>query len=288
MQCQTGVMTTPSFLSALTGLFARPAAENPTVAMVEAAYRALGLDARYLTCDVPPESLGDAVRGAKAMGWLGFNCSLPHKVAVIDHLDEVAESARLIGAVNCVVIRNGRLVGENTDGLGFLTSLSRVADPRGARVVLLGAGGAARAIAIELARAGASEIRIVNRAEQRGRELAAHVAAVTPARVSFEQWATPVVVGEADVLVNATSIGLFPGTAVPDVDFATLNAGTVVADVIPNPPHTGFLAAAAERGCDTIDGLGMLVNQGVIGIRLWTGLEADSAVMHEALSRIFG
>lgn len=281
-------MMTPSFRSALTGLFAHPAAENPTVVMVEAAYRALGLDARYLTCEVPPEALADAVRGAKAMGWLGFNCSLPHKVAVLNHLDEIAESARLIGAVNCVVIRDGRLVGENTDGLGFLTSLSRVVDPRGARVLLLGAGGAARAIAIELARAGASEIRIVNRAEQRGRELAAHVATVTPARVSFVPWVAPVVVGEADVLVNATSIGLFPDKAVPDVDFATLNAGTVVADVIPNPPQTGFLAAAAERGCDTIDGLGMLVNQGVIGIRLWTGLEADSSVMHQALSRIFG
>ncbi len=256
--------------------------------MVEAAYRALGLDARYLTCEVPPEALAEAVRGAKAMGWLGFNCSLPHKVAVINHLDEIAESARLIGAVNCVVIRDGRLVGENTDGLGFLTSLSRVVDPRDARVVLLGAGGAARAIAIELARAGASEIRIVNRSDQRGRELATHVAAVTSARVSFEPWETPVVVGEADVLVNATSIGLFPDNAVPEVDFATLNAGTVVADVIPNPPHTGFLAAAAERGCDTIDGLGMLVNQGVIGIRLWTGLEADPSVMHQALSRIFG
>jgi shikimate dehydrogenase len=279
---------TTSFLSSLTGLFAQPAAENPTVAMVEAAYRALGLDARYLTCEVAPEALGDAVRGAKAMGWLGFNCSLPHKVAVIDHLDEVAESARLIGAVNCVVIRKGRLVGENTDGLGFLASLSGVADPRGARVVLLGAGGAARAIGIELARAGAAEIRVVNRGEDRGRELAAHVAAVTPARVTFERWVAPVVVGDADVLVNATSIGLFPDTAVPEVDFGSLGAGTVVADVIPNPPATGFLASAAERGCPTLDGLGMLVNQGVIGIRHWTGLEADPLVMHDALSAIFG
>ncbi|MDQ7993593.1 MAG: shikimate dehydrogenase, partial [Propionicimonas sp.] len=266
-------MTSPSFLTPLTGLFAQPAAENPTVVMVEAAYRALGLDARYLTCEVPPESLGDAVRGARAMGWLGFNCSLPHKVAVIDHLDEVAESARLIGAVNCVVNREGRLVGENTDGLGFLTSLSGVAEPRGARVVLLGAGGAARAVGIELALAGASELRVVNRGDRRGRELAAHLAAVTPARVRYEPWTAPVVVGEVDVLVNATSIGLFPGTGVPEVDFTTLQPGTVVADVVPNPPRTGFLAAAAERGCPTLDGLGMLVNQGVLGIRHWTGLE---------------
>lgn len=280
-------MPTRSFLSPLTGLFAQPAAENPTVAMIEAAYQALGLDARYLTCEVAPRDLADAVRGARAMGWLGFNCSLPHKVAVIDHLDEVAESARLIGAVNCVVIRGGRLVGENTDGLGFLTSLAQVIDPRGARVVLLGAGGAARAIAIELARAGATQLRIVNRAQGRGRELAAHVEAATGTPVAFEQWTAPVAVGEADVLVNATSIGLFPDTSVPAVDFATLSASTVVADVIPNPPGTGFLAAAAQRGCRTLDGLGMLVNQGVIGIRHWTGLEADPAVMHAALSAIF-
>lgn len=281
-------MTTPNFLSSLTGLFAQPAAENPTVAMVEAAYRDLGLDARYLTCEVPPESLGEAVRGARAMGWLGFNCSLPHKVAVIDHLDEVAESARLIGAVNCVVVRDGRLIGENTDGLGFLTSLSAVVDPRGTRVVLLGAGGAARAIAVELALAGAAEIRIVNRGVERGRVLADHVASVTPAKASYEQWMGPVVVGEADVLVNATSIGLFPDTAVPPVDFTTLNPRTVVADVVPNPPRTGFLEAGAEHGCRTLDGLGMLVNQGVIGIRHWTGLEADPAVMHAALSAVFG
>lgn len=281
-------MATPSFLSSLTGLFAQPAAENPTVAMVEAAYRDLGLDARYLTCEVAPESLGDAVRGAKAMGWLGFNCSLPHKVAVIEHLDEVAESARLIGAVNCVVLRDGRLVGENTDGKGFLTSLAGVVDPRGARVVVLGAGGAARAICVELALAGASEITIVNRGEVRGRELAAMVEATTPATAVFQPWTGPLPVPDATtVLVNATSIGLFPDASVPEVDVDTLAAETVVADVIPNPPRTGFLAEAARRGCRTLDGLGMLVNQGVIGIRHWTGLEANPAVMHAALTEVF-
>ena len=166
-------------------------------------------------------------------------------------------------------------------------SLSRIAEPRDARVVLLGAGGAARAIAIELALAGASEIRIVNRDEQRGRTLAAHVASVTPARVDFEPWTAPVAVGQADVLVNATSIGLFPDPGVPEVDFATLQAGTVVADVIPNPPRTGFLAAAAERGCPTLDGLGMLVNQGAIGLKIWTGRDARPEVMRRALEAVF-
>src|SRR5262249_4081280 len=120
---------TMNFLSKLTGCFARPAAENPTVAMVEAAYRHHGLDWRYINCEVAPEQLGDAVRGARAMGWKGFNCSLPHKVAVIEHLDELGESAAIMGAVNCVVHRGGRLIGENTDGLGFVESLRASIDP---------------------------------------------------------------------------------------------------------------------------------------------------------------
>src|SRR5229473_7309650 len=101
-----------SFLSILTGSFSTPAAENPTVAMVEAAYRHHGLDARYLNCEVAPEALGDAVRGARAMGWIGFNCSIPHKVAVLEHLDGLAESATVIGAVNCAVRRGDKFIGE--------------------------------------------------------------------------------------------------------------------------------------------------------------------------------
>src|ERR1700712_2123530 len=159
------------FLSLLTGSFSTAAAENPTVAMVEAAYRGLGLDARYINCEVAPEGLADAVHGARAMGWKGFNCSLPHKVAVIEHLDGLAESAQLIGAVNCVVERGGRWIGENTDGQGFLASLRTVVDPAGATLVLLGAGGAARAIAIEAALAGVTAITVVNRGRERGEEL---------------------------------------------------------------------------------------------------------------------
>ena len=118
-----------SFLSVLTGSFATPAAENPTVAMVEAAYRHHGLDARYINCDVAPAALGDAVRGAQAMGWVGFNCSIPHKVAVIEYLDGLGESAAVIGAVNCAVHRDGRWIGENTDGRASWPRCSTVADP---------------------------------------------------------------------------------------------------------------------------------------------------------------
>ncbi|HEU5241162.1 MAG TPA: shikimate dehydrogenase, partial [Ornithinibacter sp.] len=142
-------MTQPTFLGIHTGSFSTPAAGNPTVVMVEAAYRHHGLDARYLNCEIAPGSLGDAVAGARAMGWAGFNCSLPHKVAVIDHLDLLAESAEVIGAVNTVVASDGDLVGHNTDGQGFVESLRTVVDPTGLDVVVLGAGGAGRAVAVE-------------------------------------------------------------------------------------------------------------------------------------------
>ncbi len=279
-----------SFLSELTGLFASPAAENPTGRMVEAAYRDAGFDARYVTCDVAPEGLEAAVRGAVAMGWVGFHCSLPHKVAVVQHLDELAESAELIGAVNCVVIRNGRLIGENTDGQGFLTSLRRTVDPRGKRIVLLGAGGAARAIAFELALAGAGPLLVVNRDHDRGEGLVRDLRERTSVHASAVGWTGAFAVPAAtEILINATSVGLFPDVeAKPDLDYGTLAPGLIVADVIPNPPRTAFVKEVESRGCTAIDGLGMLVDQAVIGIRLWTGLDADAEVMKAALTELFG
>src|SRR5919197_6419352 len=161
-------MEAQSFLSILTGSFAMPAAENPTVAMVEAAYRHHGLDARYLNCEVPPAALGDAVRGARAMGWVGFNCSIPHKVAVVRHLDGLGSSAEVMGAVNCVARRGDRLVGENTDGQGFLTALRTVVDPAGQALGVFGAGGAARAMAVDAPIAASASMSIVQRATQTG------------------------------------------------------------------------------------------------------------------------
>jgi shikimate dehydrogenase len=277
------------FLSELTGSFSTPAAGNPTVAMVEAAYRHHGLDFRYINCEVAPAALGDAVRGARAMGWRGFNLSIPHKLTVIEHIDGLADSAAIIGAVNCVVARDGRLVGENTDGKGFVEALRGVAEVAGARLVVLGAGGAARAIAVEMALAGAAEITVVNRSPATGEALAALVAERTGARAAFRPWEGPFRVPEGTgILVNATSIGLHPGGGVPGLAFETLAPGVVVADVIANPRDTRFLALARERGCRTVDGHGMLVNQAVTGIEYWTGVRVDGAVMRAKLAEIFG
>jgi shikimate dehydrogenase len=283
-------MQSVQFLSLLTGSFATPADENPTVAMIEAAYRHHGLRARYVNCDVAPDRLGDAVRGAQAMGWVGFNCSIPHKLAIVEHLDGLAESAQLIGAVNCVVDRDGRLVGENTDGQGFVTSLRTVIDPAGTSIVLFGAGGAARAIAVESALAGAASITVVNRNPTRGAELVELLNERTDAHAELVVWdrAYRVPAG-TDIVVNATSIGLFPDVdARLDLDPDSLQPGMVVADVIPNPPRTRLIRDAEARGATVLDGLGMLVNQGVISIRHWTGVEADPAVMRHTLEELFG
>ena len=279
-----------NFLSQLVGSFAMPAAENPTVAMIEAAFAHHGIDARYVNCEVAPADLGAAVRGAKAMGWLGFNCSIPHKVAVIAHLDSLAKSAATIGAVNCVVLRQGRLVGENTDGKGFIESLRTLVDPRGKKLVLFGAGGAARAIAVESALAGASAITIVNRDLARGRELVALINDKTPARADLAVWdRTYRAAEDVDILVNATSIGLFPDLEGRlDLDTATLRPPIIIADVIPNPPRTLLIREAEALGCRALDGLGMLVNQGVICVKHWTGTDVEPGVMRRKLEELFG
>jgi len=274
-----------SLLPALTGSFSTPAAGNPTVAIMEAAYLHHEIDARYLNCDVAAEHLGDAVRGATAMGWIGFNCSLPHKVAVIELLDELADSARLIGAVNCAIRSNDRWIGANTDGQGFLTSLRSVAEPAGQRALILGAGGAARAIAVELALAGASEIWVANRDVSKASDIANLVSSATSSACSAIEWQADLSVPEsATLVVNATSLGL-PGSGEVRLNFDAIPAGLVVCDVIPNPPDTPFLQRARQAGATTVDGRGMLLNQAAINIKFWTDVDPDREVMGRALDQ---
>lgn len=265
------------------------AAGNPTVAMVEAAFAHHQLPWRYVNLEVAPADLAAAVRGAWAMGFRGFNLSMPHKVAVIPLLGGLGESAQLIGAANCVVRRGGVFVGENTDGKGFLTSLQTVIDPRGKNVVLFGAGGAARAIAVELALAGVRHLTVVNRGVDRGRSLVAALRAGTYAETTFVPWTGDYVVpSDTHVLINATSIGLYAPDARVPVAVASFRPELVVADVVFNPPTTRLLRDAAARGCTTLDGLGMLVNQGVIGVAYWTGVTPDAPVMRRALEQALG
>jgi shikimate dehydrogenase len=276
----------------LVGVFGYPVSENPTGVMIEPAFAALGLQWRYQLFEVYPDDLEDAVRGLRAMNMRGINLTIPHKVDVLQYLDEIAPDARLMGAVNMVHRQGERLIGENTDGKGFLKSLREDAgvDPSGRRVVVLGAGGAARAITVELALAGAAHITIVNRSVGRGQTLVNLLNGETPVDAEFVLWeGSYSLPAGVDVLVNATSIGLYPNVGErPDLNYESIRPGMTVCDVIPNPPHTPFLAAAQQRGAQTLDGLGMLVNQGAIGFKIWTGQDAPVEVMHRALQQAFG
>lgn len=265
-------------------LFGQPVGGNPTQYMMEKAFAHHGLDWRYLSFEVAPEALGDAVRGMRAMGFRGGNITKPHKVAVIEFLDHLSQAAELMGAVNCIVREERGLVGENTDGKGFLESLRRVADPAGKQVVLLGAGGAARAIGVELALAGVAKVFVVNRGPERGQTLADLLRTKTPVPAEYVPWQGDYQVpAEAEVIVNATSIGLFDPEGRVPVKFDDVSAAAVVADVVFNPADTRFLAEARTKGCTTLDGLGMIVQQGAIGFRLWTGIEPDTTVMRDAV-----
>jgi len=272
----------------LIGCFGDPIWENPTEHMIEAAFRHHDMKFRYVTTLVKKEDLESAFEGVKAMGFKGFNCTIPHKVAIIEHLDGLGESAEVMQAVNCVVERNGKYIGENTDGKGFLESLRTLTNPDGKKALLFGAGGAARAIGVELALSGASHITVVNRTEERGQSLTQLLNDKTPTTATFVKWNDDhKIPSDTEIVINCTNIGLYPNInqRVP-VQKESLQSHMVVCDVIPNPPNTPFLKEAKSQGCQTLDGLGMLINQGIIGIKYWSGVEADGAVMRKALEEL--
>ena len=280
----------PNYKAELVGVFGHPVAENPTVVMQEAGFQALQLNWRYLTIEVLPQDLEAAMRGMRAFNMKGINLTIPHKVEVLQYLDEVKPDAALMGAVNTVVRAGDKLVGENTDGKGFMQALTLDAkvDPKGKKVLVLGAGGAARSITVELALAGAQQITIVNRSTERGKGLTELLKTKTSVKVRFNPWQGRYSLPEdTDILVNATSIGLAPhADEKPNIDYGTIRPGMVVCDVIP-APMTPCLREAGEHGAKTVDGLGMLVYQGAIGFKLWTGLDAPVEAMYKALSKAF-
>lgn len=276
-----------NYQAELVGVFGQPVAENPTGVMQEAGFASAGLNWRYLNFEVPPDKLGAAMQALDVLGMRGINLTIPHKVAVIEHLDELSPEARAIGAVNTVRIEAGKKIGENTDGKGFLRGVRTDAgmNPEGKRVVMLGAGGAARAIGTELVLAGAADLLVVNRSPSRGEPMVADLRSATGGSVQFERWqGTYAVPSDCDLFVNATSIGLYPDVdAMPPVDFSGARENLLVADAVFNPPETRLLATAKTHGLPTLDGLSMLVYQGVIAFEMWTGQSPDEGAMKAAL-----
>ena len=277
-----------NFKKELVGCFGDPIWENPTEAMIEAAFTHHNMDYRYVTTLVPAADLKAAVEGVKAMGFKGFNCTMPHKVAVIPYLDGLGESAAIMEAVNCVVERNGKYIGENTDGKGFLESLQTVTNPIHKKVVIFGAGGAARAVSVELALAQVGSLTIVNRSHDRGQGLVDLLKKKTSVQVELKPWEGEFAIPpETDIVINCTNIGLSPHVNRVPVIKETLKAKMVVCDLIVNPPSTPFLQEAEAQGCTILDGIGMLVNQGRIGIKYWSGVDVDAVVMRRRMEDIY-
>ncbi len=280
-----------NYRAELTGVFGDPVDGNPTGVTMEAAFKEKGLNYRYLTLKVLPEDLEDAMRSLHVLHMRGINLTMPHKIKVIPLLDELSEAAGIIGAVNTVLLREGgTLFGENTDGKGFVQALhNRGISLEDKRVTLLGAGGAAKAIAVECALAGAASIIVVNRTLERAEELVDTLKKHTKAAASCEQWENCHRIPEnTDILINGTSIGLHPdGDQKPDIDYKGITSHMVVADVVFNPVDTLFLKEAEKQGATAVNGLGMLACQAALNFKLWTGVEPSLKVMEDTLRKEF-
>lgn len=279
-----------NYRAELVGVFGDPVDGNPTGVLEEAGFEALGLNYRYITMKVLPEDFDIAMKSLKALNMKGINLTMPHKITVLPYLDEISEAAGIIGAVNTVVVKEGKLIGDNTDGKGFIQALEMNGiSVKEKNITILGAGGAAKAIAVECALAGASSLTVVNRSRSRGEELVNTIREHTSAEADYLPWNSRQPVPEkTDILINATSIGLFPNIdEKPDIDYDTVTEHMVVSDVVFNPAVTEFLTAAEKRGAKTISGLGMLVCQGALNFTIWTEKEAPYEVMYQALKREF-
>ena len=283
-------MAEKNYRAELVGCFGDPVDGNPTGVIMEAGFQEAGLNYRYITCRVKVEDLEDSIRGLRAMNMRGVNLTMPHKIEVIRHLDDLTEAARIIGAVNVVINDNGKLTGENVDGKGFVQSLTLEGiSLKDKTITILGAGGAAKAIGVECALAGAGKLHIINRNEARGEALAAAINEHTAAQADFLPWnGVADIPADTEILVNATCVGLFPDVdKYPEINYDQIAPGMIVADVIFNPIEPMFIRKAAEKGAKTVPGIAMLVDQAVLGFERWTGITPSRDTMMNALIREF-
>ncbi len=267
------------------GIIGDPVEHTMSPSMQNEAFRITGLDYVYVPFHVVKEKLAEAVRGLRSAGCAGFNVTIPHKVTVMNLLDEIDEAAACIGAVNTVVINGGRMKGYNTDGEGFLRSLgAEGVGISGRKIVVMGAGGAARAICHVLARQEAV-LTILNRSAGNAAELADEINRKTGKPVASGGMENADVISGAEVLINTTSVGMGFRKAYSPLESRFLHTGLTVCDIVYNPPETELLRQAKAAGCRTVDGLGMLVWQGALSFELWTGKPAPVEAMKEAMRR---
>ncbi|HSW57856.1 MAG TPA: shikimate dehydrogenase [Dehalococcoidales bacterium] len=274
-----------SATTAICGIIGDPVEHSVSPVMQNAAFEALGLDFVYLASRVESQDLEHAVQGLRALRWRGANVTIPHKVTVLEFLDEIDEIAQHLGAVNTIVNNNGWLKGYNTDAAGFSKTLTEEGiDLAGRKVTVLGAGGAARAVSFVLADKGAN-LTILNRDENRARRLADSLMRLLRREVAVEglkKKGAKKILLESEILVNTTSVGMLPESGASPVPPGLIHKGQIVFDIIYNPLKTPLLVEAEEAGAKTIGGLEMLVQQGAAAFAMWTGRKAPVEDMRKA------
>lgn len=271
-------------------LIANPVAGNPTQYLVERAFEQMGLDWRFMTFEVEPERLGDAIRGIRALGFHGVKIGDPFNDSVAGHLDALSDLSRRCDSVNLIQASGDRLTGDDTVGPAFMELVRHSFDPAGRRVMVVGSGRMARVIALVLADAGVSAIAVASRNATTGKKLAELIQQRPGVAVTLvEMDSVPIVVEpEVALLVNATSLGMTDASAKLPFDLNSLSSKPVVADVAFTTSRTWLTQRAAERGCRIIDGLSLYVQQTAAAVRAWTGAMPDVAAMREAAEEFLG
>lgn len=262
------------------GVFGHPIGHSKSPLMLNEAFRATGLNAAYAAYSIVPGTLGEAVRGIRALGFRGINVTVPHKLEVMEYLDELDDTARRIGAVNTVVNDGGRLIGYNTDGIGYVRSLKEETGfaPSGKRIVLIGAGGAARGIGFALAQEGPSSLIIANRSADKAAQLANDLSSFAKSRgIPLADAAEEL--ASADLIVNTTLVGMHPHVQEVPIDPSVLRSGQLVSDIVYTPRETLLLKEAKARGAAVHGGLGMFIYQGAYAFEYWTGKSAPVDAM---------
>lgn len=277
-------------LPVLLGVMGDPIAHSKSPAMHNAALLAAGVNGIYMPLHVLPDQLEAAVRGIVALGYRGVNVTIPHKEQVMQYLDVIDESARLIGAVNTIVNEGGTLTGYNTDGIGYVRSLKEEAVPElaGKRIAVLGAGGAARGVIYALALEKPEHIHILNRTADRAIALASDLRGHGLGEISgsgMEEVAN--VLAAADIVINTTSAGMHPHVDDVPVDPSLIREGAAVSDLIYNPLETRLLRESRMCGCTVHGGLGMFVYQGAVAFEHWLGIPAPVETMRRAVLNSF-
>ncbi|MEI7868254.1 MAG: shikimate dehydrogenase [Candidatus Methylumidiphilus sp.] len=270
----------------MTGMFGHPVAENPIDRMFDAVYAHYGLNWQFWKCDIKSvEYLPAAIRGAKALGFSGFCITVPYKIASIPCLDAVDDDARVIGAANYMTFEDGRMVGHNNDGKGVVKAIQKVTPIAGKRVAMLGAGGAGRAMAVEIARAGAGHLTVITRRKSQGSEVAELVHRATGVPTEWLGWEGTIALPTGtQIVLNATHLGSAPELEPIPIDWDGIGGDTTAVDVITNPRITPFLATARGKGCAVVDGVEMLVQLAMQIFEAWTGIAPDEAVFQRAVS----